>query len=53
MFYPPVVNRAGSAAGKDRDLGSDVRAHVRRLVDKAHFLIKGGFLELAAGWRPR
>jgi len=39
--------------GADRDLDSDVRAQVRRLVKKARFLMKGGYLESAAGERPR
>ena len=39
----------------DRGLHSDgdLRAAARRLVKKARFLMKGGYLELAAGRRPR
>lgn len=37
--------------GLDRD--SDLRARARRLVEKAKFLMKGGYIELAAGRRPR
>jgi len=32
---------------------SDLRAQVRRLVEKARILMKGGYLELAAGECPR
>ena len=40
---------------KDRGLHADgdLRAAARRLVKKARFLMKGGYLELAAGRRPR
>ena len=31
----------------------DLRAAARRLIKKARFLMKGGYLELAAGLRPR
>ena len=31
----------------------DLRARARRLVKKAEFLMKGGYIELAAGRRPR
>ena len=39
----------------DRGLESDgdLRARTRRLVRKAQFLMKGGYIELAAGRRPR
>ena len=37
----------------DWDPDSDVRAQVRRLVKKARFLMRGGYLELASGRRPR
>jgi len=43
----------GADAVRDWDNDSDVRAQVRRLVKKARFLMKGGYLELAAGQRPR
>ncbi len=39
------------AENTDRD--GPIRAQVRRLVKKAHFLKAGGYLELAAGKRPR
>ena len=39
------------AEGFDAD--SPLRAQVRRLVDKAQYLKQGGYLELAAGLRPR
>ena len=41
-----------SPAAKDWDLGNDVRAQFRRQVEKARFLMRGGYLELVAG-RPR
>lgn len=37
--------------GWERD--SDLRAQVRRLVKKARELMQGGYLDLAAGRRPR
>ena len=39
----------------DRGLHSDgdLRAAARRLVRKARFLMRGGYLDLAAGRRPR
>ena len=37
----------------DWDPESDVRAQVRRLVKKAWFLMRGGYLELASGRRRR
>ena len=45
----------GAEAVPEKDLyaDSDVRAQVRRLVGKARFLKRGGYLELAAGRRPR
>ena len=36
----------------DWDPDSVERAQVRRLVKKARFLMRGGYLELAAGQRP-
>jgi len=42
-----------ASAVQDWDTGSNVRAQVRRLVKQAHFLVKGGYLEIAAGQRPR
>ena len=47
------IHGADAAAVIDWDPDSDVRAQVRRLVEKARFLMKGGYLELAAGERPR
>ena len=44
---------ADSFATQDWDPDSDLRAQGRRLVEKARFLMKGGYLELAAGQRPR
>ncbi len=38
---------------KGLDSDSDLRAKARRLVKKAQFLMKGGYIELAAGRRPR
>ena len=38
---------------KDLYADSEVRGHVRRLVKKARFLMQGGYLELAAGRRPK
>ena len=47
------IHGADAAAVTDWDPDSDVRAQVRRLVAKARFLMRGGYLELAAGRRPR
>ena len=47
------IHGADAGAVVDWDNDSDVRAQVRRLVKKARFLMKGGYLELAAGERPR
>ena len=47
------IRGADASAVQDWDNDSDVRAQVRRLVKKARFLKKGGYLELAAGQRPR
>lgn len=44
---------ADAEAVVDWDPDSDVRAQVRRLVERARFLMRGGYLELAAGRRPR
>ena len=38
---------------KGLDPDGDLRARARRLVRKARWLMKGGYLELAAGRRPR
>lgn len=42
-----------SVEATDWDPDGDLRAQVRRLVGKARFLMRGGYLELAAGQRPR
>ena len=42
---------ADADAVVDWDPDSDVRAQVRRLVKWTRFLMKGGYLELAAGER--
>ena len=47
------IHGADANAVQDWDPDSDVRAQVRRLVKKARFLMKGGYLELAAGQQPR
>ena len=47
------VYGAGAVPAKDLYADSDVRAEIRRLVEKARFLMRGGYLELAAGLRPR
>ena len=47
------IHGADASAVQDWDNDSDVRAQVRRLVKKARFFMKGGYLELAAGQRPR
>ena len=38
---------------KGLDSDSDLRARVRRLVKKARYMMKDGYLDLAAGRRPR
>lgn len=47
------IHGADAEAVVDWEPDSNVRAQVRRLVKKARFLMKGGYLELAAGERPR
>ena len=47
------VYGADSVAAEDWDPDGDVRAQVRRLVGKARMLMRGGYLDLAAGQRPR
>ena len=47
------VYGAERVAEKGLHSESDLRAKARRLVDKAEWLMKGGYLELAAGRRPR
>ncbi len=47
------VYGADRVADRGLDSDSDLRARARRLVAKAKFLMKGGYLDLAAGQRPR
>ncbi|MCY4395698.1 MAG: DUF2285 domain-containing protein [Rhodospirillaceae bacterium] len=47
------VYGAETVAEKGLDSDSDLRARARRLVGKARWLMKGGYLELAGGHRPR
>ena len=47
------VYGADRVGDKGLDSDSDLRAKARRLVKKARWLMKGGYLELAAGRRPR
>ena len=47
------VYGADRVSDKGLDSDSDLRARARRLVKKARWLMKGGYLELAAGRRPR
>ena len=42
-----------AVAGEGFNDESALRAQIRRLVEKAEFLMQGGYLELAAGRRPR
>ena len=46
------IHGADHPAVIDWDPDSKVRVQVRRLVEWARFLMKGGYLELAAGERP-
>ena len=48
-----AVYGADSAAVRDWDPDGEVRAQVRRLVGKARMFMRGGYLEFAAGRRPR
>ena len=47
------IHGADASAVVHWESDRDVPAQVRRPVDKARFLMKGGYLELAAGQRPR
>ena len=47
------VYGADRVADRGLDSDGDLRARARRLVAKAKFLMKGGYLDLAAGQRPR
>ena len=54
--FPQValeVYGAERIGDKGLDSDGDLRARARRLVKKARFLMKGGYIELAAGRRPR
>ena len=48
-----AIHGEDAVAGDRWDNDSDLRAQIRRLVKKARFLMQGGYLELAAGRRPR
>jgi len=47
------IHRADTSAVIDWDPDSEVQAQVRQLVKKARSLMRDGYLELAAGERPR
>ena len=47
------IHGVDAEAVKDWDSDGNVRAQMRRLVEKARFLMQGGYLELAAGRQPR
>ena len=47
------IHGADAEAVVDWEPDSKERAQVRRLVKKARFLMRGGYLELAAGEQPR
>ena len=47
------VYGAERVADRGLDSDGDLRARARRLVKKARFMMKGGYMELAAGRRPR
>lgn len=47
------IHGAEAEAVVDWEPDSDVRAQVRRLVKRARFLMRGGYLGLAAGERSR
>ena len=48
-----AIHGEAAVAGEGFDDESALRAQIRRLVEKAEFLMQGGYLELAAGLRPR
>ncbi len=48
-----AIHGEAAVAGEGFDHESALRAQIRRLVEKARFLKQGGYLELAAGRRPR
>ena len=47
------VYGADRVAEQGLDSDSDLRARARRLVKKARYMMKDGYLDLAAGRRPR
>ena len=47
------VYGAKAVAEQGLDSDSDLRARARRLVKKARYMMKDGYLDLAAGRRPR
>lgn len=47
------VYGADRVAEQGLDADSDLRARARRLVKKARYMMKDGYLDLAAGRRPR
>jgi len=47
------IHGADTPEVQDWEPDSNLRAQVRRLVEKARFFMQGGYLELAAGQRPR
>ncbi len=48
-----AVHGEDAIAGEGFHRESALRAQFRRLAEKARFLMKGGYLELTAGRRPR
>ena len=48
-----AIHGEDAVAGDGFNDESALRAQVRRLAEKARFLMQGGYLELAAGQRPR
>ena len=48
-----AIHGEAAVAGDRWDNDSKLRARIRRLVRKAEFLMKDGYLELAAGRRPK
>ena len=51
--FAAAIHGEAAVAGEGFDNESALRAQVRRLVEKARFLMQGGYLELAAGRRPK
>ena len=47
------IHGEAALAGDGFDNDSNLRAQIRQLVRKAQFLMQDGYLELAAGRRPR